>query len=427
MSIHTLSTVHAQENTSVNAVRYPGLESKMCFVTDENMMFKVSLESKYSGSEVYVVIKSKTTQLRYFDMFMGEDGNYFTIPMNIQDVVSRKVGNFNGDIYIRSGMTGIEDDKKVGTVFFYHTPNSCPTFQENQVDKGEKIEQEESFDSGTMEWTDTNSFERWTDIPDAGNQQDQNYILILIPIVVIIAVIVIVKSKKRKVTQSNNYQQKYYYSDSHSAYSKEHKCHFCKKSFARIRLTKITKEFSTKLPEGKYICRECLGNRREEQTKRRFENRRKSRLRDFRTRADYTPLENQHHLREKVTTDEEFDMFIIDLETNANDEFEFKFIENLVAESLHFEFFQRKRASSGNQNKTSADETVDTELEYAYKILDLPINTDWKGVKQRYRELVKQYHPDRNPRDHKQWCDEMMKQIIKAYETIEKGLEKKGK
>tara|TARA_Y100001936_G_C16045199_1_gene654171 strand:- start:489 stop:1754 length:1266 start_codon:yes stop_codon:yes gene_type:complete len=421
-----VSTVHAQENTSVNAVTYPGLESKMCFVTDENMMFKVSLESKYSGSEVYVIIKSKTTQLRYFDMFIGENGNYYTIPLNIQDATSRKVGNFSADVYIRDGATGIEDDKKMGTVFFYHARDSCLSFQEYGFDEEQKVEQT------TDHVIETNPN---TNIPESSQpEQDKinirvefeplTIMLIIIPVIVIVIIVVIVKTKKKSVSHNTRHRQEYHYSNSHSEYSKEYKCHFCKNKFPRIHLTKITKEFSTELPEGKYVCRECLRKRREYQERIRFENRKKSYLRDFRTRADYAPLETEHHLREKVTTDEEFDAFIIDLETKTNDDFEFRFIEKLIDESMRFEFFQRRKASAGTQDETPTKETVDSELEYSYKILDLSVGTEWNKVKERYRELVREYHPDRNPNDHKQWCDEMMKQINKAYETIEKSFEK---
>ena len=188
-------------------------------------------------------------------------------------------------------------------------------------------------------------------------------------------------------------------------------------------MTKITKEFSNVLPIGKYICRECLRKRRELQEKIRFENRQKSKLRDFRNDPNYIPLEKNSHLREKVTTDEELDQFIIDLETNTNDKFEFDFIERLVKEAIRLEFFQRKKASSEKSEKESPKESSNKELEYAYKILDLPLDAKFETVKTKYRELVKEYHPDKNPNQHKNWCDEMMKQINIAYEVIEKYFE----
>ena len=49
-----------------------------------------------------------------------------------------------------------------------------------------------------------------------------------------------------------------------------------------------------------------------------------------------------------------------------------------------------------------------------YQILDLPANASTMDIKNQYRKLAKQYHPDRN----KDSSEEKMANINKAYEVL---------
>ncbi|RLD17856.1 MAG: J domain-containing protein [Caldiserica bacterium] len=59
-----------------------------------------------------------------------------------------------------------------------------------------------------------------------------------------------------------------------------------------------------------------------------------------------------------------------------------------------------------------------SEIEWAREVLGLPEEATFKEIKDAYRELVKKYHPDKCRKKDKEFCEEKMKEINKAYEII---------
>ena len=57
------------------------------------------------------------------------------------------------------------------------------------------------------------------------------------------------------------------------------------------------------------------------------------------------------------------------------------------------------------------------EIEKAVKILNLPEEATLKQIKERYRQLIAKWHPDKCKKDLKK-CIEMSQKIIEAYEII---------
>ena len=66
-------------------------------------------------------------------------------------------------------------------------------------------------------------------------------------------------------------------------------------------------------------------------------------------------------------------------------------------------------------------ESFSADLTECYRVLELTPQATLEEVKSAYRQLVKRYHPDRNPGD-RQAADRFI-QINQAYETLLEGLE----
>ncbi len=81
---------------------------------------------------------------------------------------------------------------------------------------------------------------------------------------------------------------------------------------------------------------------------------------------------------------------------------------------------QNKQNQQNNQNykksESSKKETLTQEQKY-YHILELPYGANFEQIKIAYRNLVKQYHPDRfeNHPDKKAVAQEVTRQINEAY------------
>ena len=74
----------------------------------------------------------------------------------------------------------------------------------------------------------------------------------------------------------------------------------------------------------------------------------------------------------------------------------------------------------GQRNETKSDRKLTTEERKAWKTLNLAPVNDFDIVKKRYKQLVKENHPDKNGGD--AYAEERLKDINLAYSLIRKSL-----
>ena len=155
-----------------------------------------------------------------------------------------------------------------------------------------------------------------------------------------------------------------------------------------------------------------------------------SRLRDFRKRPDYVPIEDHYQLRKKYSTDEDIDELIRELENNADSDSEFHIIEDMVEQAILIEFSHRRNRTSnqddGSERRSYEKEEyrADPKLVDAYGTLELPVGTKWREVKARKRQLALKHHPDRiKDKKLKKKAQDMMTEINNAVDLIEKSFQ----
>jgi len=83
-----------------------------------------------------------------------------------------------------------------------------------------------------------------------------------------------------------------------------------------------------------------------------------------------------------------------------------------LEQRLH-EFVRKFTRDTGSNTSTPKPSTALTKEAQALETLGLGPQADAKGIKARYRELVKKYHPDKNPDNPK--AAERFKIIAEAY------------
>ncbi|MCP4543704.1 MAG: DnaJ domain-containing protein [Chloroflexi bacterium] len=54
-----------------------------------------------------------------------------------------------------------------------------------------------------------------------------------------------------------------------------------------------------------------------------------------------------------------------------------------------------------------------------YQILQVPIDASQEDINRAYRRLARQFHPDLHPLERREWAEEQMKQLNKAYEVLD--------
>lgn len=86
-----------------------------------------------------------------------------------------------------------------------------------------------------------------------------------------------------------------------------------------------------------------------------------------------------------------------------------------LEERLHA--FIRRWTNDTKEYKKATQKVLSPEAQ-ALQTLGLPPDADIKMIKTRYRELVKRYHPDKNPNDPK--ATERFKIIAEAYTLLQK-------
>jgi hypothetical protein len=267
---------------------------------------------------------------------------------------------------------------------------------------------------------------------------DHTIILIVIPIIAISIIAVIIKSKKSRGStrtqtgssySSTSKKQKTSKktSSSYSSspdYFRWTNCCACGKKFSRFNMKKTTSDSYENVPAGEYICNRCSSiYRKVDRINKGIYK--ESTLRDFRQRQEYITLEHNSR-REKVTTDEEFDELISELEFGARDEWEFSTLEKLILDSILLEFYQRKQAHTRTDEQSEQKQRPGND-EYikSLEILGLSKDSTFDEIKKRHRELVLVHHPDRNPDpERKKFSEHMMKEINKAMDVIRRIREK---
>ncbi len=90
---------------------------------------------------------------------------------------------------------------------------------------------------------------------------------------------------------------------------------------------------------------------------------------------------------------------------------------------LH-DFIRKFTKDTGESPHKKAPTTLSKEAQ-AMQVLGLPPQTDTKTIKSRYRELVKKYHPDKNPDNPK--AAERFKIIAEAYMVLRAAWHTKDK
>ena len=155
-----------------------------------------------------------------------------------------------------------------------------------------------------------------------------------------------------------------------------------------------------------------------------------SRLRDFRKRPDYVPIEDHYQLRKKYSTDEDIDELIRELESNADSDSEFQIIEGMVEQAILIEFSHRRNRTSkqddGSERRSYQKEEyrADPKLVDAYDTLELPVGTKWREVKARKRQLALKHHPDRiKDKKLKKKAQDIMTEINNAVDLIKESFE----
>ncbi len=192
----------------------------------------------------------------------------------------------------------------------------------------------------------------------------------------------------------------------------EHLCSDCEGTFDRIDLWPH--------PENseQFICRNCQKTRRLKKQKS-FE----SDFRRFRERQDYIQQEETFQTSQSRISDDEFDEIIQEFEqahwadiSGEESKIHHRYIESLFKR----EFWQRTQ----NKNKKSYQKTdqifEEPDLAIYYSLLDISENATNEQVKDAYRRLVLQWHPDKNPNEPK-YAEKMLISIKIAYETIMKN------
>ncbi|MDO7843723.1 J domain-containing protein [Sphingomonas immobilis] len=74
-----------------------------------------------------------------------------------------------------------------------------------------------------------------------------------------------------------------------------------------------------------------------------------------------------------------------------------------------------RRATAGEAARKDGKPLSESERR-ALKVLDLPADTDRRGLRQRYAELVRKYHPDRNGGDRS--FEKKLQDVIAAYTQL---------
>jgi len=183
-------------------------------------------------------------------------------------------------------------------------------------------------------------------------------------------------------------------------------------------MNKTTSDSYENVPAGEYICNRCSSiYRKWDRVNKGILK--ESTLRNFRQRQEYITLESNPR-REKVTTDEEFDELISELEFGARDEWEFSILEKMILDSILLEFYQRKQAHSRTDEQSEQKQRPsDDEYVKSLAILGLSKDSTFDEIRKRYKELVLVNHPDRNPDpERKKFAEHMMKEINKAMDVI---------
>lgn len=80
--------------------------------------------------------------------------------------------------------------------------------------------------------------------------------------------------------------------------------------------------------------------------------------------------------------------------------------------------FVRRWTNDTKAYQAAAKKVMSPEAQ-ALETLGLPANADAKAIKRRYRELVKRYHPDKNPDNPK--AVERFRVIAQAYSVLQTG------
>jgi len=267
---------------------------------------------------------------------------------------------------------------------------------------------------------------------------EQPYLLIIIPIIVISIIAVIIKSKKSRGSTRTQTGSSYTSSSKKQKTSKKTSsgyssspdyfrwtnCCGCGQKFSRFNMKKTTSDSYENVPAGEYICNRCSSiYRKVDRINKGIYK--ESTLRDFRQRQEYITLEHNSR-REKVTTDEEFDELISELEFGARDEWEFSTLEKLILDSILLEFYQRKQAHTRTDEQSEQKQRPGND-EYikSLEILGLSKDSTFDEIKKRHKELVLVHHPDRNPDpERKKFAEHMMKEINKAMDVIRRIREK---
>ncbi len=74
-------------------------------------------------------------------------------------------------------------------------------------------------------------------------------------------------------------------------------------------------------------------------------------------------------------------------------------------------------------NNIANDSGGNSSVQKAYKLLEIDENATDSQVKEAYRKMAKKYHPDCHNDSIKEWCEEKMKELNGAIETIMKSRE----
>lgn len=81
---------------------------------------------------------------------------------------------------------------------------------------------------------------------------------------------------------------------------------------------------------------------------------------------------------------------------------------------------ERLRRDMGNQGPLA----YVAKIRQAYARLEVPVGSDWETVRRSYRQLMRQYHPDRHADDpeRERLATEISQHLTVAYELLERHL-----
>jgi len=85
-------------------------------------------------------------------------------------------------------------------------------------------------------------------------------------------------------------------------------------------------------------------------------------------------------------------------------------------DAIGAKFQQQMRAAREAQNMRADGRPLSAEDRAALKVLDLSIDTDRKGLRARYTELARRYHPDHNGGDRSH--EKALQAVIAAYQHL---------